>query len=140
MNYLPPDSPEEGIIVFERTPHWGPELKRQFSDQSVSIRECRSIADLCSSIAHFRRCVAIVLLDAAPADCLRWISGQSETNQPSPIVVIASTEYAELEWTIREAGAAAFLNDEIGGQEVAQICSRMMRATGGPPVAAAIQG
>lgn len=139
MNNLPPDLPETGIIVFERMPYWGPELKRQFSDQSVSIRECRSIADLSPSMALFRGCVVIVLLDAAPADCLRWIDRQSETNQPSPIMVIASVEYAELEWTIREAGAAAFLNDEIGGQEVARLCSRMMRAADCPPVAAAFQ-
>lgn len=91
-------------------------------------------------MALFGVCVVIVVLDAAPADCLRWIGRQAETVQSSPIVVIASTEYAELEWTIREAGASAFLNDEVGGQEVARICSRMMRTAEGPPVAAAFQG
>lgn len=140
MDVLLYDTPEMGIVVFERVPYWGPELKRQFSNQSVSIRECRSVGDLTAAIPLFHKGVAVVILDAAPAECLRWIGQQAERVNHSPIIVVASSEYAELEWTIREAGADAFLHDETCGHEVARICLRLMTATGGPPVAAFFQG
>ncbi len=140
MTFLLTDKPERGILVFERAPYWGPELKRQFSDQSLFVRECRTVGDLNPSIADFSECLVVISLDSAPADCLTWIGKQSQALAGPPIIVIASPEYAELEWAVREAGAAAYVNDEICGRDLARICLRLIRTVRRPPVAAVFEG
>jgi DNA-binding response OmpR family regulator len=140
MTFLLTDNPKRGILVFERTPYWGPELKRQFSDQSLFVRECRTVGDLNPRIAEFSDCLVVISLNSAPTDCLSWIGKQSQAIAGPPIIVIASPEYAELEWTVREAGAAAYVNDEIGGRDLARICSRLIRTVRRPPVAAVFEG
>lgn len=140
MTFLLTDKPERGILVFERTPFWGPALKRQFSDQSLFVRECRTVGDLSPAIAEFSHCLVVLSLDSAPTDCLAWIGKQSRVIAPPPIIVIASSEYAELEWTVREAGVAAYVNDEISGRDLARICSRLIRSVRRPPVAAPFEG
>lgn len=128
--------PTRGLLVFERTPFWGPELKRQFSDQQVLVVECRSVQDLSPRMGEFSECLVVLTLDAAVTDCLTWIGRQGQSDQRFPIIVIASSEYAELEWTIRESGVVAFLHDETCGRDLATICGRLIGAASRPAVAA----
>ncbi|MEI8378654.1 MAG: hypothetical protein WCJ09_00905 [Planctomycetota bacterium] len=116
-----------GIVVFERHPFWGPELKRQVSDQNILVRECRSVHDLTSLVSEFSEVVTVIVLDAAPTEFLSWLTRQVATTWPSEIVVIASKSLSEVEWPIREAGATEFVDDEIPGVSVARICLRILR-------------
>lgn len=121
--------PTDGIVVFEKQPYWGPELKRQASAQSVFVRECRSVHDLIPAADELMTAVIVIVLDAAPVDCLAWLARQVHSQSPLNIVVIASSELSDLEWSIRESGAAAFVHDEIPGHHLAQICLRILRKT-----------
>jgi len=120
-----PDSADAGIVVFEKQPFWGPELKRQFSKQRFLVRECRAISDLQSNADSLFHSILLLSLDAAPADCLAWMSRQVQGNSPT-FIVVASPELMDLEWPIREAGAAAFVHDEIAGDRLARICRRLL--------------
>ncbi len=134
-------SPTIGVLVFEKLPFWGPELKRQFTDQRVLVRECRSVQDLLPAAAEFAESVAVVCLDAAPTDCLGWLGRQFQCESRCRIVVIASSELADLEWPIREAGAVGFVHDEIAGDRLARLCRRLLRtATSSAPRVAAPRG
>ena len=134
-------SPTIGVLVFEKLPFWGPELKRQFTGQSVMVRECRSVHDLLPAAAEFAESVAVVSLDAAPTDCLAWLGRQFQTASRCRIVVIASAELADLEWPVREAGAVGFVHDEIPGDRLARLCRRLLRtAAASAPRVAALRG
>lgn len=120
-----PDAIDAGVVVFEKQPFWGPELKRQFSKQQFLVRECRSVSDLQPNADTISRSVLLLSLDAAPTDCLTWI-GRQFLNSSSPFIVVASPELMALEWPIREAGAAAFVHDEIAGDRLARLCRRLL--------------
>ena len=130
--------PTAGVLVFEKQPFWGPELKRQFTDQSVLVRECRSVQDLLPAAAEFSGAVVVLSLDAAPIDCLAWIGMRFQNEAHYPLIVLASTELSDLEWPIREAGAVGFVGDEIPGDQLARLCLRLLRtsASSVPRVAA----
>ena len=115
--------------MFEKRPYWGPELKRQYSDQPILVRECRSVHDL-SPISEVAETVLVLTLDAAPHDCLIWLANHFQNHQKSPVVVISPVELADLEWPVREAGVAAFVSDEIAGHRLANVCRRLMRSSG----------
>ncbi len=124
-----PDAADAGIVVFEKQPYWGPELKRQFSKQQILVRECRSVSDLYPNSDSLSRSVLLLSLDAAPTDCLTWMGRQLQNNSP-PFVVVASPDLMDLEWPIREAGAAAFVHDEIAGDRLARLCRRLLSSCG----------
>ena len=130
--------PTCGVLIFEKQPYWGPELKRQFADQRAFVRECRSVDDLLPAVLAFSTAVAVLVLDAAPAECLGWVRSQVANAFSCPFIVIASTEWKGLEWSLREAGADEFLHDEIVGRHLARICRHLLRRslTVAPRVAA----
>jgi len=116
-----------GVLIFEKRPFWGPELKRQFRDHSVTIRECRSLNDLDLASTEFSAFVPVLCLEAAPAECLHWLSQQFASDRSWHTVVIASPDLSDLEFPIREAGAIAFVSDEIAGNSLARLCQRWLR-------------
>ena len=115
-----------GVLIFEKQPYWGPELKRQFEDGSVLIRECRTVEDLLPRAGIFRQAVILMVLDDETADCLAWISRQLDRESKFPVIVIAAAELAHLEWVLREAGVAQFVHDELSGSRLARICRRFL--------------
>ena len=133
-------SPESsiGVVVFEKLPFWGPELKRQLTDQRVLVRECRSVQDLVPAAVGLTKSVAVICLDAGPADCLAWLGRQFPGGSRCRIVAIASSQLADLEWPVREAGVVGFVHDEISGDRLARLCRRLLRtaSSSGPRVAA----
>lgn len=115
------------LLIFERRPRWVPELERQFFGQDVRVRGCSSLQNLQELLNQSAGGVAILELDAAPAECLRTLA-RLMTRSPSPtILVVASSAYRELEWSVRELGATAFLEEPIAGDEMAAWCRRQFR-------------
>ena len=115
------------VAVFERRPFLGPELQRQFANRQVEVRECRSVHDLDSATDDVARGVVLLDLDSAPAECLGWLGRQMREPSARPVIACATADLADLEWTVREAGAIAFVNEEITGLELARLCLRQLR-------------
>jgi DNA-binding response OmpR family regulator len=116
------------VLVFERRPRWVPELQRQFLGQDVRVRGCSSLKDVEQLLAQSPGSLAILELDAEPAPCLMALA-RLMARSPSPtILVVASPAYRELEWRVRELGAAAFLVEPVPGDEMAESCRRQFRS------------
>lgn len=116
-----------GVLIYERSPYWGPELKRQFSEDSVYVHECRTVQDLLPAASTYGHALVLLVLDDDPGDCLAWIMGRFQSASHLPVVVIASQATADVEWILREAGVAGFIHDEISGDRLRRLCCRLLR-------------
>lgn len=124
----PVNSPQAGIAVYERQPFWGPELQRQLTHRRVLVRECRSVRDLVPAVEDFSKAVAVLVFDASPTECLRWLADEFSASLCR--IVVASREYAELESLIREAGAV-YVDDEVPRSYFTKVCLRHLRVARG---------
>jgi len=116
-------SPDQSLVVFEKLPFWGPELKRQFRDRTTSIRECRAVRDIDATELSVTT-IVVIDVPAAPADCLAWLT--SRRTGP-PTIAILSRELAQLEWSLRESGIDVVVDDEVPGATLRQWCLRLWR-------------
>lgn len=116
----------DSIVVFERRRNRLPELQRHFDSPDVRLRGCVSPADVLQSVEEGARLVVLVL-EEAEAACLELLRRLAELPAPVRVVVVSSRENADLEWPLRELGAAAFLPEDITGDELADVCRRLMR-------------
>jgi DNA-binding response OmpR family regulator len=115
------------LLVFERRPRWVPELERQFQGQDVRVRGCRSVKDVLDRHAASPQGLVILDLEADVEGCLVGLS-RLMVRSPSPtILVVASASSRDLEWTVRELGATAFLEEPIPGDDMAEWCRRQFR-------------
>ena len=127
------------IVVFEARPRWEPELQRQFTDEPVRVRGCRTWADL-SAIAFAppttesanRVAVRTVAADAivieVPEDaaaCLQWAGNLAARTHLPPVIVLCQPETAELEWPLRDAGVEEVFVGELSGEQLARCCRRL---------------
>lgn len=119
--------PTRCVAVFERRPFWGPELQRQLAEQQVEVRECRSVQDLDTATKDVASAVVLLDLESAPAECLGWLGRQIREPHARSVIACVSADLADLEWTVREAGAVAFVSDEVTGAELARLCLRQLR-------------
>ncbi len=113
------------LIIFEAEPYWQPELQRRFLSENVEIGACRSIGDLKARViaAPFDGVVLDLAADAGGS--LRWLSWLDERGGKLPTIVVAAAEHADWEWSVREAGATAFVNEFIGGHQMAAVCRKI---------------
>ncbi len=121
--------PVSCVAVFEKRPFWGPELQRQLVSRQVLVQECRSVQDLAAATNDFTQALIVLDLDSAPADCLSWLSRRLRIHPARPVIVCASADFADLEWTVREAGTIGFVSDEVTGADLARLCLRQLRLT-----------
>ncbi len=119
------------VIVFEKRPRWTPELQRQFVGEDVRVRGCRSLSDVAQA-GNTGGTVAVLDLDAAPADCLQFLGRSIQQRDCTPMIVIGSYRTADLEWNVRELGALAYLHGDCSGEEPARLCRRLWRKTLAP--------
>jgi len=117
------------IIVFEKQPRWVPELQWQFVDHDVRVRACCSTRDIEQHFNSTLKCVVVLAMSAGAAECLQFLGLCEGRWFFPPVIVIGSKQTAELEWPLRELGAFAFVEDRIGGEELARICRSQFRAT-----------
>jgi hypothetical protein len=115
------------VYVFELRPRRVPELARQFQRENVRVRGFASLAALTAAAVNPGATVAVLELDAAPADCLRWLAERMGRPGQIDTVVIGTRRTAELEPLVRELGAAEFVWDTVGGESLARRCRRQCR-------------
>ena len=119
-------------FVFERSPYWTPELQRQFDPGEVTVRRCRSVADVRRlafpppGAASGDRRVVLLDLESGPADCLQLLGSGLPRVHRVPVVVYATGRAAELEWSLREAGAVDVIVKHIPGRAMVQLCRRLL--------------
>lgn len=122
-----------GVVVLERNPYWGPELKRRYAGMPIFVHECRSSLDLVSAVATYEKAVVVLAIDSSPADCLNWMTRRLLRGDETSVIAVVSVNMSSLEWAIREAGAVEVVCDDIGGCALSQICLRAIKdlASGG---------
>jgi DNA-binding NtrC family response regulator len=116
---------QRNVIVVEPRPRWTPELRRQFAGKNVRVRHRVRIADLKQINVTDDFSVLVLDFDAAPADCLRFLSREVCSPGRLPTIVIGSPDAATLEWTIRDLGALDFFARAPRGDELARLCRRL---------------
>ncbi len=123
------------VVVLESRPRWEPELQRQFVDDRVRVRGCRTVNELAAlvfwsvptestdsaSTVKIADTVVMQISENAAA-CLQWITGLAARPQVPAVIALCSTESSELEWTLREAGVREVLIDEHSGERLARCC------------------
>lgn len=120
---------ESTIIVFERKPRYTPELQRQFLKDRVGVRACSSMADVERARVSTPGAVLLLELEAAPAEILQFLGGNVGRTADAPVFVAGSARMAALEWRVRELGAAEFIIEPIGGENLANLCRRHFEQT-----------
>ena len=117
------------IVVLESRSRWEPELQRQFVNEPVRVRGCRTIKELSSltfpsTIASNVEIADIVVLQISEnaAAGLQWLTSLGTQPQAPSVIILCSSESAELEWTLRDAGAREVLIDENSGERLARCC------------------
>ena len=125
---MPPPS-LRNIVVLESRSRWEPELQRQFVNEPVRVRGCRTIKELSSltlpsmiaSNAEIADVVVLQISENAAAG-LQWLTSLATQPQAPSVIILCSSESAELEWTLRDAGAREVLIDENSGERLARCC------------------
>jgi hypothetical protein len=100
------------------------------------VRWFPALADLPGPLVNGARTVAVVELEMAPGDCLRWLAARLGGTAGPAAIVVGSRQTAELEPLVRELGAAEFVLETVGGERLAQICRRQFQHQSGwaPPI------
>jgi DNA-binding NtrC family response regulator len=115
------------VIVFEKRPRWAPELQRQFLNELVRVIACRSVRDVEERLAGVARGAVLLDASAAPAECVQFLKNGLLNPEALPVIVVATAQLAEREWSFRELGAIAFLSGRNSGHAMASLCRRQWR-------------
>ncbi|MDB5389841.1 MAG: hypothetical protein JWM11_5487 [Planctomycetaceae bacterium] len=117
-----------GIVIYERSRRWEAILKRQFLNTRIQVRPCRLPAQMLEILGTMPGSVAVIELGAGAAQGLRLITQIGWKHPQSRTVVLAPASLADLEWSAREFGAAAFLPDSISDEQLGQLCRWQLRS------------
>ncbi len=109
------------IVVFESRPRWEPELQRQFLEDPVRVRGCRTWSELSSQLAD----VIVIELPSDAAGCLQWLGTFMTRPRMTPVIAICPTESADLEWPLRDAGIREVIVGGLDGERLARSCRRL---------------
>src|SRR5262245_47254428 len=118
-----------GVIVLERRAYWESELKRRLSPEGILVRPCRAPSDLLALVAAMPGSVAILDLGADLSPGLSVLQRLSAARERVwPVAIVAESD-CEIEWAVREAGAVGFLAETVSGDELAEMCRRLLGVT-----------
>ena len=114
------------IVVFESRPRWEPELQRQFRNESVRVRGCRTLGEL--SAFSFPPVADVLVLDLPDdlAECLQWLSKLVTSPRVPSVIALCPSDVRDLEWTLREVGVREVVFGDLSGAELARNCRRLM--------------
>ena len=112
-------------MVFESRPRWEPELQRQFRDESVRVRGCRTWREVSTFAFPPIADVLVIDLPEDMTECLQWLSKLVAPPRIPSVIVLCSLEAADLEWTLRDVGVREVLIGDLSGEQLARICRRL---------------
>lgn len=114
------------VIVFERRPCWESELKRRLPAREILVRPSRAAGDALTLAQAMRGSVLVVDLAVGLQPALQLLERLMTLRVLVSPIVVSPDSAAELEWPLRELGAVAFVNEAASGQEVADLCRRLL--------------
>lgn len=122
------------IVVIEARPRWEPELQRQFIDQPVRVRGCRSWSQVAAACVSDKTAtyvrqpeVDLFVADLARQESSIWEWLREFASQPErpSTIAICSEQWSEAEWALRDAGIRDVLIGNCSGEQLAHCCRRM---------------
>lgn len=119
------------LLILERSPRLEPDLKNLLANPDLLVRPCRSPRDVLELSSKMRGSVVVMDFDASPAETLRLLEHLSHGRHDARPVVLASPEWGELEWAVRDAGAIHFLPRSTPIRCVANHCRSLLGVIGG---------
>jgi hypothetical protein len=125
-----PNIAEQQVVVLERQPYWQPELERQFLQQELIVRGCRSVEDLDDLTRTAGATIVVVDLEVDPPSVLRWLARQLMAGPDTPTLVVLSENLKLLHWHVRELGAVAVVSEFHTGACLARLCRKTLDAVG----------
>lgn len=114
------------ILVYEKRPYWGPELKRQFLGDEIRVRAIRSLDVVESLLSTAPGSILVMDLRTGASECLQFVVRVAETAFPVQTVLIGFPGTENLEWVVRELGSDHFELESIRGEELARLCRRQL--------------
>ncbi|MDA0831991.1 MAG: hypothetical protein O2955_07550 [Planctomycetota bacterium] len=126
------------IMIIERQSRWTPELQRQVqalpnakvfgAGEAFSVNPCRTWAGLRpDQIAAGT--VIVVDLNFGVAECLHFLGRMFPHLEDCRVVIIGSPSTHSLEWTFYEMGVTVYLAECHHGEQLMNICRRLMSAS-----------
>ena len=110
------------LLIYEKSPRWGPELKRSFLGSPVAPRVVRSLAEIGRLVSANPGSLLVMDMRAGAGECLRFVAQSRQSGLPIRTMLVGSTQTRELEWVARELGADHFVDEEIGGGGLTRLC------------------
>ncbi|MCY2962487.1 MAG: hypothetical protein NT069_02340 [Planctomycetota bacterium] len=119
------------LLILERSPRLEPDLKHLLASPELLVRPCRSPRDVLELSSKMRGSVVVMDFDAGPAGTLRLLGQLSGGRHDARLIVLASPEWGELEWAVRDAGAIHFLPKSTPIRCVASHCQSLLDVIAG---------
>jgi len=119
----PGSQTSQQILVWEPRPWWVPRLQHRFAGSAMGVRSFRGVLDPGDPFPE------IVIFDATD-DLETVVRHAAEVRQRSGsvfVIVVVPLDLRSAEWRVRELGADVVVADDIGGDELAQICRHALR-------------
>ncbi len=114
------------MFVVEKQPRWGPECKRQFAGSGITVQAATNLAAIGPRLAQSPGSVLLLSFANSVADGLRDLAWLAAARVSTQLVVIAAASAADLEWPVRELGAANFFVAPVPGRILTGICRRLL--------------
>ncbi len=112
------------LAILEKRSRWVPELKRRFLGTPITVRGYSTARELAGGDYIG---VALLVLDDLEEACLDLLFRLGRRMLPPCMVVVGSKQNADLEWSIRELGATAFVMTDIPSDEMVDLCRRLLK-------------
>ena len=114
------------IVVLESRPRWEPELQRQFRNESVRVRGCRTWNELSGFAFPPIADVLVIDLPEDLSECLQWLSKLVAPLSIPAVILLCPSEAADLEWPLRDIGVREVLIGDLTGEQLARTCGRLL--------------
>jgi DNA-binding NtrC family response regulator len=114
------------VLVLEESPFWSAELSRQFVDDPISIRMRSHARDVMPLLNTRTISLLLIGLEIYFPEALRLLAQVRQQSQNVNTIVLLPHENLDLEWTLREMGAAEVLPTPVSPERLTDIVKRYL--------------
>lgn len=122
----PPARLAPALLAWERVPKWEGVLKARLAGPRCLVRPCRSATDVLALAPRLPGSVLVLDFDPHPAATLLLLGELQARRLALHPIVVASSEWRELEWAAREAGAVAWCLASESPDRLVGLCQRWL--------------